>query len=73
MNPSPPPGPPAASPDAPLADSPDPPTARTRALRDSMRMHESAARGSATVLAWTVAVIVACALGLVVFMLWRRG
>lgn len=53
-------------------DVPNPPTARTRALHDSMRAHEAAARGSATALAWTVAVIVACALGLVVFMLLRR-
>lgn len=65
---------PAASPEAlpPLVDSPDPPTARTRALHDRMRAHESAARGSAAALAWTVGVLVACAVGLVVFMLLRR-
>lgn len=57
----------------PVLETTDPPTTRTRALHDSMRKHESAARGSATALAWTVVVIVGCAVALVAFMLLRRN
>jgi hypothetical protein len=56
-----------------MLDLPDPPTARTQALRASMREHESTARGSRQALLWVIGATVICAIGFVIVLLMRRG
>jgi hypothetical protein len=70
-----PPATPTGEPDdpAPPLEANEPPTTRTQAILDSMRRHESAARGSTKALVWTVAVILGCALVLLGVLLMRRA